>query len=230
MAIIKLGELVAGIRGTVGGTTYSENLGGPYCKGWSMPTNPRTHKQSLHRGTISTLASGWRGITNPQRIGWDTFAADPAQELENSLGEAYYISGFGWFVKCNSRLMFLGESFIATAPVAARPGTPNVTSAYYAITPPFWCKIDYPATTWDPDLFCQIFCSVRTSRGAKQMYSGFYHVRSVEAPPGTNFQFQAYFTAVFGEPSEAWSVQTRVYTTSQEGLRSAPWAEYDVVV
>lgn len=230
MAIIKLGELVAGIRGTVGGTTYSENLGGPYCKGWSMPTNPRTHKQSLHRGRISTLAAAWRGLTIGQRTGWDTFAADPAQELENSLGEAYYISGFGWFVKCNSRLMFFGQSYIATAPVAARPGTPNVTSMYYKVDPPFWCKISYPAATWDPDFWCQIFCAVRTSRGAKKMYSGYYHIRSMQAPPGTDFYPHAQFTPVFGEPQSGWSVQTRVYTTSTEGLRSAAWTEWDVIV
>ncbi len=68
----------------------------------------------------------WAAITPVQRAAWRTFAADPAQELTNSLGEAYYASGYNWFCKCNVRLTRIGLALREDAPVGARPAAPTI--------------------------------------------------------------------------------------------------------
>jgi len=126
MAIIKIGAPLTGIRGTIGGITYSENKSGTYAKAWGMPTNPNSPKQTTERAFVAQLSASWRAMSDAQRTAWDTFAALPAQELTNSLGEAYYASGWNWYVKCNVRLLRLGRATIVPVPTQARPAAPTI--------------------------------------------------------------------------------------------------------
>jgi len=127
MAIVKIGAPLSGIRGTLGGITYSENGASVYAKQWSRPSNPRTPKQTRERSFLSSMPALWAALTDVQRAAWRTFAADPAQELTNSLGETYYASGYNWFTKCNVRLLRLSLSTISAVPTQARPAAPAVT-------------------------------------------------------------------------------------------------------
>lgn len=133
MAIIKLAAPLSGLRGTIGGITYSANAATPYAKAWSKPARPLTQRQSDQQGTFSQLPTLWRALSSAQKTAWDTFAALPAQELTNSLGETYYASGANWFTKCNTRLLTMGRSTITATPTQARPAAPTLT--YFQITP-----------------------------------------------------------------------------------------------
>lgn len=126
MAITKLGPPIAGIRGTIGGITYSENKGGTYAKLWAPPVNPRSPNQQTERAYLSRMPGLWRALSDAQRAAWDTFAALPAQELFNPLGESYYASGFGWFCKCNVRLLRMARATIQAVPTQARPAAPTI--------------------------------------------------------------------------------------------------------
>ena len=126
MAKIKIGAPLTGIRGTIGGIIYSANKSGPFARAWAMTSNPRTPKQTIERSFLSQMSEDWRSLSDGQRIAWATFAALPAQELTDSLGEAYYASGWNWFVKCNVRLLRLGRAKIKPVPTQARPAAPTI--------------------------------------------------------------------------------------------------------
>ncbi len=126
MAITKLGPLLSGIRGTVGGVTFSENGAGTFAKIWSPPSQPMTEKQTTQRSHLSRIPDLWRALTTVQKDAWATFAALPAQELFNSLGVSYYNSGYLWFAKCNTRLLRIGRSPIVAVPSQARPAAPSI--------------------------------------------------------------------------------------------------------
>lgn len=126
MAITKIGAPLSGIRGTIGGITYSANGSGPYAKLWAQPPHKNTVKQAVQRSYQSEMPALWNAMTDVQRAAWRTFAADPAQELTNSLGEAYYASGFNWFTKCNVRLLRMGLATIVPVPTQARPAAPTI--------------------------------------------------------------------------------------------------------
>jgi len=133
MAITIIGPPLAGIRGTIGGVTYSANGSGTYARAWSTGSNPRTSKQSVIRGELAAKSAAWLALTPVQKAAWSTFAALPAQDLTNSLGETYSASGFNWFCKCNVRLDRLGRANITAVPTQARPAAPTVT--LFRITP-----------------------------------------------------------------------------------------------
>jgi len=126
MAIIKVGAPLAGIRGTLGGITYSENGSGTYAKQWSRPSNPRTPHQTVERGFLARMPSLWGALSDAQRADWRTFAADPAQEKTNPLGEAYYASGYNWFCQCSVSLLRVGRATLKPAPTQAQPAPPTI--------------------------------------------------------------------------------------------------------
>ncbi len=125
MAITKIGPPLSGIRGTIGGITYSENRTSTYARAWAPPSNPKTPKQSTQRSNIGAMPALWNLLTSPQQDAWRTFADLPAQELTNPLGETYFASGYNWFVKCNTRLMRVGRTTITAVPTQARPTGPT---------------------------------------------------------------------------------------------------------
>ncbi|MBA7656717.1 hypothetical protein ES703_64644 [subsurface metagenome] len=133
MAITKVGPPLAGIRGTIGGIVYSEGKSGTYARLWSKGSNPRSPEQMRERGYLARMPALWADLTDLQRAAWRTFADDPAQELENPLGENYFASGYNWFTKCNIRLLRVGRAPIVPVPAQARPAAPTILE--FRVTP-----------------------------------------------------------------------------------------------
>lgn len=124
--IVKFAAPLAGARGTIGGLVFSANGSGPYAKQWAPPSQPRSQPQTEQRSRLAKIPALWADISAAQKTDWADFAALTAQDLINSLAETYSISGYGWFTKCNTRLLFIGRSTIQDAPVIARPSSPTI--------------------------------------------------------------------------------------------------------
>jgi len=179
MAILRLGELVAGIRGTIGGTIYSANKSGPYARRWSKGSNPMTIGQTVQRARMTSHATYWQALSQAQRDAWDDYAADPAQELTNSLGEAYYATGYNWFVRINNHRFSTAEARITTAPDQARPAIPtiNYIHVHTPIETDYDVLISYPSLQFDGYMciaylaFAPSFAKVWVSRGYRLVYA-----------------------------------------------------------
>lgn len=129
MAIIAIASPVSGIRGKVGGNIYSANKSGPYLKAWGRGSNPRTELQTSHRASLVQFSQSWAAISASNKTDWDTYAALPAQDKTNSLGETFSVSGFAWFVGINMNRFVVGSAQLDTAPTVAIPGVPIIFSA-----------------------------------------------------------------------------------------------------
>jgi len=124
MGIVVFAAPVSGIRGKVGGIVYSANKSGPYIKQWGKGSNPRTADQTEHRADLVQFSQRWDSLTTAEKDDWDTYAALPAQDKTNSLGETYSASGFAWYIEINLNLKAGGAAIIDTAPTGGTPGTP----------------------------------------------------------------------------------------------------------
>lgn len=134
MAKIKLGPMIVGIRGTIAGITFSANQSGDYAKKWARSSNPRTALQTTQRNRLAAFASVWRNLTAAQRTAWATYAALPAQQLTDSLGLAYFTTGFNWFVSVNTNLQQAALLQRNDPPVLVRPTAPIFNTAATAAT------------------------------------------------------------------------------------------------
>jgi hypothetical protein len=126
MAKIELTSPIAGIRGTIGGVTYSANRAGPYARAWGLSTNPRTARQVNARNNLSAWSKAWNALTSSNRTGWNTYAAAAAQAKTDSLGNTYYASGFNWYIAINEDRELAGLAATNTAPAAAAPAAPTI--------------------------------------------------------------------------------------------------------
>jgi hypothetical protein len=168
MAKLKLGPVVVGLRGTVGGLTFSANKSGPYVKQWQRPPKVRTNLQTDAGNTMLQASSEWVNITALQRADWDTWAAGPAPARFNSLGEPLVLSGFNWFVEMNSQLLYNGASINQPAPVLPEPGSFPLGSLFMQAVPIPLARISH---TVDP--IVGFFTMYRMAQGKSNASNSF---------------------------------------------------------
>jgi len=230
MAIVKLAAPIAGIRGTVAGVTYSANKAGPYARAWSRPSNQRSPLQTRQRSVLASAAGLWRTQSAGDRADWDTWAALPAQELTNPLGEAYYISGFLWYVKINTRLERMGRTWTDVYPPTARPAAPtinavnvieNVDGGSYHVT--------YTSGQWTGFDFV-LFVAVTQGPGALNAFSEFYECRLNTAPGLTAEYFTTLARTKLGYAIAGNTYHVRGYRQTDDGVRSAAGSKSGIAV
>lgn len=205
MAKFKFGVLVVAARGTIGGITFSANTSGPFGRVWSKGSNPKTPKQQTQRSFIATQAQAWVDLTSGQRDAWDTYAALPAQEKENSLGESYFASGFNWFTGLNANQLNAGQPPVVTAPVPPVPTAPTFLTASVTIGPPAAASIGFPAGTFLPDLLPVVFVSKR--RNQTNINTGPTSLLTIAAFPGamvTTLDLTTELEDLYGEIQEGY--------------------------
>lgn len=228
MAIVAYGVVITGIRGSVGGTTYSANKSGPYVKAWAPAINPRTPLQSNERRILSWVASEWRNLTGPQRAGFDAWAALIGQVQVNSLGENYYLSGYQWFMRINIRLEIMGRAWLVAAPLAGYPAQPTINNLVTTELPGGGSqKVIYPNNEFLADDFVAAV-AVSQGVGAGVKHSGWYYTHYDQAPGATQTWISVGMRTKLGYAIAGNTYWTRCYRQSDEGLRS-PAGEYDEV-
>jgi len=230
MAIVRYGLIVTGIRGSVGGSTYSANKSGPYVKAWAPAINPRTPFQSNERRILSWVASEWRNITPAQRAGWNTWAALAPQEQTNTLGEAYYLSGFQWFVKLNIRLELMGRAWLAACPAGAYPAQPTINHVVTTETGAGGTqKLMYPDLEFSGyDLVLE--CAVSQDVGSTVQHSGYYFTHYTQLAGATTEWTGIGMRAKLGYAIQGNTYWARVYRETAEGLRSPPGLQDGVCI
>lgn len=129
MALLKLGPMVADIRGSVGGVTFARNRGGAYARNRTAPLNPQSPRQVAVRTILAQLATAWTiTLTQAQRDAWELYADNVP--LPNSLGELRKVSGLAMYVRTNSLIIDTGGLRLDAAPTIFTLGntvTPTVT-------------------------------------------------------------------------------------------------------
>ena len=220
MAIITIGAPLTGIRGTMGGVTYSANASGPYAKAWAMPT----HNPSIIQQMIMSLIPQWKPLwdllTPLQRAAWVAYGLAPNEQDFNSLGTQYFLGGYQWYVRCNTRRAFVGLAAIATPPIDA--AAPPVTGT--TIAPTFHaagtCNIDWTNGFFGPNQSC--ICAIALGQTSNLTYpKSNWRICYPQLNPG-NGPVDIYnpVVDVFGMPIPGWSIWAKFWTQALAGNRS----------
>lgn len=221
MAIAQFGVIVTGLRGTVGGATFSANKGGPYVKSWARGANPRTPTQSDNRNVLSAYAANWRNLTGAQQTAWDAYAAAAAQEKTNSLGEPYYVSGFAWYVAINSALQQAGAADRDDAPTLTRPTAPIIQDANLVITGGgSSTRVRFDATDPNPTLNRVVFAAVANSPGQNVAPTNARFMRNAVQNASRQVTFSTPIGEAFGTIYQPQRMFALCYTQDSQGQRS----------
>lgn len=109
-----LAGLVTQGTGSIGGMTMSKNKQGYYLRSRTVPSNPRTIKQSAIRSGLSALSATWQSLTDAQRNGWNLYSKNVSVVLDN--GQTKILSGFNWYIGANQLRLLCGEDALSDAP------------------------------------------------------------------------------------------------------------------
>ncbi len=108
------GIAVGAASGSMGGVVASHNRGGQYFRRRATPVNPMTSFQSEVRAQLAGLSSGWRNLTDEQRLAWEQAAT--SYTTVNSLGSSVQLTGQQLYIRANQRLALYSPSNVMTTP------------------------------------------------------------------------------------------------------------------
>lgn len=128
MALIK-STILSAIRGSINGTTFSQNRYGAYARNRTVLANPNTPNQALIRASLATAAQSWKVLSDAQRLAWQTYAA--ATPVPNRVGDMVHLSGIAAYNKSNTLLLFLGKGQNTAAPTS--PGLAEPVAEFSAL-------------------------------------------------------------------------------------------------
>jgi hypothetical protein len=229
MAKVKMGVIVTGLRGTVGGLVFSANRAGNYAHVWSRTANARTALQSGRRVILSINAQAWRDLDPDDQQDWNIFAAAIGQRQEDPFGAFYYLSGFQWFVRINAWLASCARAAVTTPP-AALPSAPSTISAFQISVGASYCGFDYLEGQFGPTHDAIVFVGINAGHGGFVATGPVPLIIGAQAPEGTQLTFTPEFFALFGAVTENQRAFLRVYRQAIDGYRSAPYSTYANVI
>lgn len=224
MAILKFGPTVVGLRGAIGGIVFSANGSSNYAKAWSRSSNPRTPLQTDQRSRLASLPAAWRSLTDVERTAWATFAALPAQDLINSLGITYSISGFGWYTKINARLLAMGRAVRTPVPTQSRPAAPTITALQFPFGIGQTAFVAYATAEFEPDFDLVLEIAQASSIGRTAAPTTFAEFVVTQNPDDTETGFTVPYVNRLGIGNTSLKGFARLYRQTTDGLRSAAGA------
>ena len=102
--------MIADIRGSQGGTTFSRNTFANYIRNKTSPVNPNTVAQQLVRNRLAAMSQSWGGLTAAQRTAWIDGA--PVWSNNNIFNQAINYTGFSLYGRLNRNRQEINEVFI----------------------------------------------------------------------------------------------------------------------
>lgn len=115
MAVVKYGEYITAMSGSVGGTTHARNRFGFYVRNRTKPVNPNTGRQQAVRSALTQMTTRWsQTLTQAQRDAWKLYADSVV--MKNALGEAIYLTGFNHYLRSNIPLVVIAATIVDDGP------------------------------------------------------------------------------------------------------------------
>jgi len=220
MAIVKFGVLVAGVRGTTSGVTFTANGTGPYVRAWAKGSNPHSPLQSLTRGRLSVCGPLWAALTPVQKTAWDTFAASPPETDYNTLGEVILLSGWQWLVRVNQRRQSVGLATTSTVPTNTAATQPASCALTFADLPTGPCAVAWTAGDFPAGTSAMLHTAIHPTQGLQVQTAGFKLIWAEQAPAGTSKVLTTNVSARHGDIQTGWTAYAELYQLRDDGVRS----------
>ena len=117
--IFSPGPLIAAASGSVGGTVFSRNRGGPYTRNRAVPITSTTVEALAAKTRFSDASQDWQLLTAGQRLAWQEWAN--ANPFTNALGFPKILSGAQAYIGIAARMAAAGDAPITAPPIISAP-------------------------------------------------------------------------------------------------------------
>lgn len=201
--------------------------GNQAARSYNTPANPQSTNQTAVRNALAQLSQNWATLTDSERAGWTTFAAN--NPTSDRFGRPVQPTGLNWYIKANSNRLYMGLASVDTAPAFNAPApltlatmtasssgditidVPGTPATGYSIK----CQIEVPPTAaWTP--------SIRRSRFVAGVNSGSYQTVAATADQTLAWSAGA---LIVGSLAACWFTTVR----TADGTESTPTLFTDIV-
>lgn len=114
MALIKWGMMVVDGRGKLGGHVLTKSRNGATARTKVTPANPQTSYQQANRATFGQLSSNWTGLTEAQRLAWNSAVQE--WQKTNIFGDLKSPAGRDLYISLNRNILQAGGTAIDVPP------------------------------------------------------------------------------------------------------------------
>lgn len=114
MAKVKFTAVVADMRNKLNGSVFARNRGGAYVRTKVTPLNPQSVAQVAARNLLTSLAQGFRSLTQDQITAWNE--AVTQWQTTDIFGDLVSPTGLALYVRLNANISNAGGSLISNPP------------------------------------------------------------------------------------------------------------------
>jgi len=215
MAKIKLGAIVVGMSGKLGGHVFATNRGGAYMRTKTSPINPQTSYQTAQRAMFAGISAAWGGLSDANRKSFRDAVASFA--TTNVFGDLKNPTGKALYQRLNINLENTGQSQLTVAPMPAAVTAADVTSATGAAGTPAFAIAHAGATTGDKVI---VYATDKVSNGTKFVKNKLRQIGTYAGQAAGNIDILSDYTARFGALVAADNIYVAVRTVNSVGQAS----------
>lgn len=228
MAVFTPGPAIGAISGSIGGTTFSHNKGGPYMRRRGIPTTTPTDAQLDTRARLIQISQAYAGLTPGEKLSWRTYAENTP--IVNALGNQIRATAHQCFVGINSLRLKLGDG-ILDVPVQGAAPVPLLTMVLSTDIGAGDFEVAFTTTPLGAGVKLYVRGCLVDSSGVAYVKNRLVYFAYSAAALVSPYNIESEFAAKFGTPAigqVAW-IEARAYDEAT-GLMSAPILGSSVIV
>jgi len=249
MALVRFGNGISEIRGSIAGSTFSRTHAGAVIRNRIKPTNPNTQLQADIRYLFSYVAARFADLSEGQKRQWREFA-EALTFWKNRLGESYTPTARQVYQYCQTNLILAKSSLLPTVSWVWDFGAMISVPAMDITEKPQPLTFDngnksfnlslnaggtigglisanqlIPPNAADDlqNIIVEATAPIRRSQGAKD--TRFRYLQGYSAGVAAQLSLLTEYTTLFGNPSglePGDKIIIRISTVNKNGLRSDP--------
>jgi len=199
MANIKLGSIVTGIRGSIGGTTFRRTPSGHIAYNKQQRQLKSASSSSSQRIVIGAVMQSWGNLSEALRESWKSQAA--LFPVKDKFGTDKFLTGRQLYIKLNTQLVPVSGSI--TNPVLLS------TELAYPVIRSLRINLSNEEAT----------LNLVTAITVPNLCISFYQVRKTgSAKPHAHFKVNSYFPLTSTASTDVWDAFIKAFPVSQVGM------------
>lgn len=206
MAKVKFTAVVADMRNKLNGSVFARNRGGAYVRTKVTPLNPQSVRQVAARNLLTSLAQGFRSLSQTQITAWNE--AVTQWQTTDIFGDLVSPTGLALYVRLNSNISNGGGTTIDTPPAPVGASALVELSLTAAVTGDVF-DIAFDPATVPANHSLYIESTAMLSPGINNANSRFRYINVSGASATSPIDAFPYQTAKFGALVEGQKVYVR---------------------
>lgn len=195
MALVQLSSIVTAIKGSVGGTTYSNTRSGTAVKARLTGRKSINSKQLAALNSNKAPLVAWSELSFGPKQNWNDFAS--VYTFTDRFGVTKVLTGLNWFVMINYNRVFFGLANDTTPPAYV---VPDALPLFYVTMTATTITVEWATPIDDTTTEIMVFASAPSRSQAQYNRGKYLQLAAIQEDYTSSFDITSYWEAATGLP------------------------------